>query len=128
MTELAAYLICFILVCLAIFQIALILGAPLGKFAWGGYHEVLPQKLRIGSAIAIITYVIFAIFVLEQVGSINVLQNAQLPQAGVWAMVGYFALGIPLNAISKSKPERMVMTPVVMMLFLLSIFVAVYGT
>ena len=49
-----------ILLALAIFQLALALGAPLGRFAWGGQHRVLPVRLRIGSAIAIVIYAVIA--------------------------------------------------------------------
>ena len=34
---------------LAIFQIALAAGAPLGKYAWGGEHITLPLNLRLGA-------------------------------------------------------------------------------
>jgi len=33
-----------------------------------------------------------------------------------WVLTGYFALGIVLNGISRSKPERLVMTPTVLVL------------
>ena len=39
-------------------------------------------------------------------------------------MTGYFALGVPLNAISRSRPERLVMTPVVLLLALCCLVVA----
>ena len=45
--QLAAIAACVILAALAIFQAALIAGAPLGRFAWGSQHSVLPTKLRI---------------------------------------------------------------------------------
>ncbi|MNT99564.1 hypothetical protein D3C72_2424410 [compost metagenome] len=43
---------------------------------------------------------------------------------GVWIVVGYFALGVPLNAISRSRPERWVMTPVVTVLVASSLVLA----
>jgi hypothetical protein len=39
-------------------------------------------------------------------------------------ILGYTALGIPLNAISRSPPERFTMTPVVAALFVLVLTVA----
>jgi hypothetical protein len=41
-----------------------------------------------------------------------------------WVIVAYLALGIPLNAISRSKPERYTMTPVVIVLVVLGVVVA----
>ena len=41
---------------LAVFQVALALGAPLGEAAYGGTHTDLPVALRITSAFAAIVY------------------------------------------------------------------------
>jgi len=43
---------------------------------------------------------------------------------GMWVVFAYVVLGIPLNAISRSKPERYTMTPVVAVLAVLSLLVA----
>ena len=52
MSLIATFLIVF-LSGLVIFQTLLAFGAPFGKAAWGGQHDaVLPQKLRISSAIS----------------------------------------------------------------------------
>ena len=42
----------------------------------------------------------------------------------MWVVFAYFVLGIPVNAISRSKPERYAMTPVVTILAVLSLLVA----
>ena len=44
--QVAAIAACILMAALAVFQAALIAGAPLGRFAWGGQHDVLPAKLR----------------------------------------------------------------------------------
>ena len=51
MTTFAALLTCLVLGALAIFQGLLALGAPLGRFAWGGRHRVLPLSLRAGGLV-----------------------------------------------------------------------------
>ena len=43
----------------------------------------------------------------------------------MWVVFAYFALGIFLNAISRSKPERYVMVPVTIVLTVLSFFLAI---
>ena len=48
----AAAGVCVLLGGLAVFQALLALGAPLGAFAWGGQHRVLPTRLRVGSAVS----------------------------------------------------------------------------
>ena len=123
MTLIAAWLACAILAALAVFQAALITGAPLGHFAWGGQHRVLPRNLRIGSIVSIVLYAFFAAIILQRAGVIAVLP-APVADVGIWVVAAYLALGIPLNAISRSLPERYTMTPVVIALFALVLTVA----
>src|SRR5687767_5409857 len=111
MTLAAAIVACLILAALAVFQALLIAGRPLGRYAWGGQHEVLPRNLRIGSAISIALYAVFAIIILESAGVADMLPDV-VAEVGIWVLTAYFALGIVMNGISRSKPERAVMTPV----------------
>src|ERR671917_227371 len=62
-----------LLAALAVFQTALICGAPLGRFAWGGQHVVLPSRLRIGSAVSLVLYALFALLVLQAAGVVSLL-------------------------------------------------------
>jgi hypothetical protein len=104
-----------ILALLAVFQLALAAGAPLGHYAWGGQHRVLPRNLRIGSVVSIAIYALIAAILLGLV---------PFAEVGRWVVFAYFVLGIVVNAISRSKPERYVMTPVVTALAVLSLLVA----
>lgn len=112
MTTLAAVIAIIILAALSVFQIALICGAPLGRFAWGGQHRVLPPKLRIGSFSSIIIYVIFILFASTKAGIASIITNQTALNVGLWVITLYLFFGVFLNAISKSKPERNLMTPV----------------
>ena len=100
------------LLLLTLFQIALILGAPLGRFAWGGGSKVLPLRLRIASFTSIILYLIFAAFVASKAGMLPVIDNKEVLSTGMWIFTVYFFIGIAMNAISRSKPERNLMTPI----------------
>jgi hypothetical protein len=84
---------------------------------------VLPRNLRIGSVVSIVLYALFAAIVLQRAGVIAVLP-APVADVGIWVVAAYLALGIPLNAISRSLPERLTMTPVVVALFALVVTVA----
>ncbi|MCW4386349.1 hypothetical protein OH146_11250 [Salinibacterium sp. SYSU T00001] len=123
MAGVAAVLILVILAALAVFQLALIAGAPLGRFAWGGQYRVLPTKLRVGSVVSIVLYVLFAGVVLDKVGVIDVFADA-VADVAMWVLFAYFTLGILMNAISRSKPERYVMTPVCVVLAAASLVIA----
>jgi hypothetical protein len=116
MNEIIAWSLCVIFGLLAVFQAALASGAPLGHFAWGGQHRVLPRHLRIGSVVSIATYGLFAVIALEKAGVVNLFGNQTFIDVMVWILVGYFALGIGLNALSRSKPERYTMTPLLVLL------------
>lgn len=123
MIECIAYAACGVLATLTLFQIALILGAPIGHFAWGGAHRILPTKLRIGSIVAVLLYGLFAFFILNKAGLVTTLPES-VTSVGMWVMTGYFVLGIGMNAISRSKLERMVMTPVAFILAVLFLLVS----
>lgn len=120
----AAIAFCVLIAGVAVFQLALIAGAPLGRFAWGGGHERLPTALRIGSAVSIVIYAILAVIMLERAGLISALPHPAIASIGIWVIVGYLALGVVMNAISRSKPERYTMTPLVLVLMLLALTVA----
>lgn len=124
MTKSIAKTIVAILVAFSLFQFALILGAPLGHFAWGGQHEVLPVSYRFGSAVAIALYVLFAVIAIDRSGVRKIFHNPRFSYVGAWIVVAYLGLGIVLNAASRSEPERYTMTPLVLVLFALFFIIA----
>jgi hypothetical protein len=71
--DLAAIVAAALLTVVAIFQIALALGAPLGDAAWGGRHQgVLPRGLRVASALAgIVIYPLIIVYALASAGLIT---------------------------------------------------------
>ena len=124
----AAIIFCTLFGALAVFQLALALGAPLGRFAWGGGHERLPTPLRIGSAISIALYALFCAIIAERAGLMALFPWSSFSSIGAWIVTGYLGLGIVMNAISRSKPERYTMTPLVIVLFATALIVAMSET
>jgi len=104
-----------LLAVLAALQIALAAGAPLGRFAWGGRHDVLPRNLRIGSVAAVLIYAVFALFLLSKAGLVSIVGEPLLT-IGMWVIVVYLALNSVLNLLSGSRFERSVMTPVALVM------------
>jgi len=115
MAHIAAYIFAGVMAALGVFQIALAAGAPLGRFAWGGAHERLPAPLRIGSVISLLIYGACTAIVLDRSGLIDVVPD-YVSQPGAWVVAGFLSLGVVMNAISRSKPERFAMTPVALAL------------
>lgn len=109
---------------LALFQITLVVGAPLGRFAWGGNHDRLPPRLRAGSAVAVIVYIGFAGLALGRA------QVITTPLAGLdlaiamWAVTGYLLFSVLPNASSKSRYEKRLMTPISAALAMLALAVS----
>lgn len=124
MAETAAILLCILLASLTVFQLALILGAPIGRYAWGGQHATLPMRLKIGSVTSIVLYAVIAMIVLNQANIITFFDRQTTGSVAIWVLVVYFTVGIPLNAASRSKPERNVMTPLVAVLMVLTLTIA----
>ena len=113
MVEAAAVVAYVLLGALAVLQIALAAGAPLGHLAWGGTYRVLPRGLRIASAVSVLVYALFAWIIQGAVSSLDRFGD-YIPDkpAGIWVLTGYFGLGVVVNLVSRSRPERFVMTPV----------------
>ncbi|MBT2517898.1 hypothetical protein J7E29_10670 [Streptomyces sp. ISL-90] len=120
----AAIALCVVLGLLAVFQLALIAGAPLGHFAWGGADRVLPASKRIGSVVSIVLYAAFAWIFLMKAGLVAGVLPELAVDIAAWVIVAYFGLGIVMNLMSRSKQERWTMTPVAAVLFVLSLIVA----
>lgn len=110
---------------LVLFQLALAFGAPWGRFAWGGQHTgVLPTGYRIGSAVSVLVYVVIALLAFDRVGVLQLVPDA-VSRVGMWIVFGLLAAGVVMNAISRSKHERVTATPVALVLALLAFLIAV---
>lgn len=124
MLTVAVVVACALLTALAVFQLALALGAPWGRFAWGGQHErELPARLRVGSALTILAYAVFAVVLLDRADVVDLLPD-NVSQIAAWVLFGYFTLGTVMNAISRSRQERLVMTPATLVLAVCTLLVA----
>ena len=115
MTQTAAWIFLFVVALLALFQIALAAGAPWGRFAWGGAQAKLPVALRIGSVVSLLIYSACAVIVSDRAMLIDVVGD-DVSGVGAWVVAGFLSLGVVMNAISRSKPERFTMTPVALVL------------
>lgn len=99
-------------------------GRPWGRLAWGGANAVLSSKMRLASGLSTFIYLAFGWIILEQAGLISILGSPQWLGSVVWALAAYLFIGVLMNAVSRSRPERLVMTPLALALALLTLFVA----
>jgi hypothetical protein len=112
-----------LLVVLVGFQLALALGAPWGAAAWGGAHEgVLPTGLRVASGVVgVVVYPAIGWLLAVAGGLVD--PGWEVPVWAVWLLVGFFGLGAVVNAISRSRPER-IWAPVSLALAIASAVIA----
>ena len=108
---------------LAVFQIALAAGAPLGRLAWGGKNRILPTRNRIASLASVAVYALIALVALDRSGLVDVLPEL-VARIAMWVIFGYLVVSIVPNLLSKSPMERAVMTPVSALLAALALVIA----
>lgn len=106
--EIAAIIAAVLMGIVAVFQLALALGAPAGFAAWGGWHEgVLPTRLRIASGVVgLIVYPALMVYVLATAGVIDATWVPARGRLGMWILTGIFVLGGFANLASRSRRER----------------------
>ncbi len=113
LTLLAAVVALVLFAGLVVFQLALALGAPWGRAAYGGQNPgVLPHRLRVSSVVSAVVWTGVAL-VVGRHGGIPAwapLPDAWLPVA-IWVVVGVLALAVVLNTITRSTVERAIWAP-----------------
>jgi hypothetical protein len=122
-----ALLATLILSLVALLQVLLAAGAPLGRLAWGGEHRVLPAKLRLGSVAAVPLLLLAAWAILARVDLVLPGTDVALVPVGTWIFGGLFVLNTLGNLASKSQVERIVMTPLTLILAACFIAVSLMG-
>jgi hypothetical protein len=120
----AAVIAALLLAIVAVFQLLLAAGLPLGRAAWGGEHRVLPPKLRAGSAAAALVLAAAGWVVLARADLAGPGTQSTAIRLATWVFTGFFALNTLGNLASRSRIERAVMTPATLLLVACFIVVA----
>ncbi|MFC5928820.1 hypothetical protein [Cryobacterium melibiosiphilum] len=99
------------------FQIALAVGAPWGRAAYGGATERPTARMRVSSAVASVIWALIAVVTLNRGGHRvpSVVPGRAVPVV-MWIAVGLLAVGSVLNVITPSRLERMIWAPVTLVL------------
>lgn len=111
---------------LALFQLMLAVGLPLGKLAWGGQARVLPKRLRWASLASAGVAMIGAIALSQAAGLLAGPFPAGVLRAVLGALCLLFTFSIVGNALSENRPERLHGVPLASVLSLSS-GVAAFG-
>lgn len=111
---------------LTVMQVLFIGGLPIGEYAWGGQHRTATPRLRRAAVVAIVLYALFAALLLSRAGILPG-GDTTVVAAPTWVLFAYCAASIVLNAVSRSRRERIVQTPVSILLALSVLIIAISG-
>ena len=121
----AAIVLLVILGALAVFHVVMLAGAlPVG-IAWGGQASSSRETLMVLETVGLVVTVLFAAVVGAKVGFIGGTRFRGAARIGMWVMSGYFVLNVVGNLASTSGLERMIFTPVSVVVALLALRLAV---
>lgn len=107
-----------------VFQTVLAAGSPWAVAAWGGQYTVLPLRLRIASAAAVVVLSLGCWVLLARANLMNPGAQSRTIRIACWAFAAYLALNTLANGLSPSRIERNVTTPVSAILSVCFIVVA----
>ncbi|MBN8942331.1 MAG: hypothetical protein J0H01_22690 [Rhizobiales bacterium] len=108
----------------ALFQLALALGAPWGHLAMGGaVPGAYPPGMRVAALVQVAVLGLAGLIVFVRAGLV-LPQWMPLSRRLVWGVVGLLAVSAVLNLITPSPTERLVWSPVALILLLSSLRVA----
>ena len=127
MVTIAAAAFVLLAALLALFQLALVAGAPLGHLTQGGTHPGrLPPANRAVAGVSALLAAAFVGIVLTRVGWVAPERQAAA-RLWVWGVVDLSALSLLANAASRSRAERALWVPVAMLMLATSLVVALSG-
>jgi hypothetical protein len=109
---------------IAAFQVALALGVPWGRAAYGGSSETLPPELRVASAVAAVVWLLAAAVVLGRGGYWGSPRRSTAFRWGTWLVAGLLGLGALVNFASSSPWERLGWGPLALLLAIGCVVVA----
>ena len=109
----------------ALFQLALVLGAPLGEYAFGGQNVgKLPLVYRIGSAVSLLIMLALAGHYLAQLGVFTPILPEPQNSWVNWVLVGFAALAALMNNITRSQKEKRLWGGTTLAMLLAAVIVA----
>jgi hypothetical protein len=122
--RLAAKVFCALLAIVALFQLALALGAPWGRVAMGGaFPGAYPPAMRVAALVQIAVLGLIGLVALSRAG-LMLPRWRQSSRWLIWAVVAFLGAGVILNLITPSAMERAIWAPVAILLFLSGLRVA----
>lgn len=125
MVTIAALIQAVIALGVAAFQVALVAGAPWGEYAMGGQNKgELPKSLKISSGASAVFMLAQSGHYLAQAGILTPLLDATWNNVANWFWFAFTVIGLVLNSITRSKKERNLWVPVLLVSTICTLLVA----
>ena len=122
----AAGFLVFAYVATAFFQIAIVLGAPLGEYAYGGQNPgILNLPLRIASAFSALVMFAIAGHYLAQLGVFTPLLDEAGNSIANWGFAVFAGLSAIANNVTRSQKEKRLWGGTTIAMLLAAVIVAV---
>ncbi|WP_124100020.1 hypothetical protein [Ruminococcus sp. Marseille-P6503] len=94
-----------------VLSILIICGLPLGELTMGGQYKIFPKGLRIILVGQLVLQIFFVVIILQMGGFIPLWFSDNITKIICIVMAIYLSFNTVINFISKSKKEKLVMTP-----------------
>jgi hypothetical protein len=106
---------------MALLQVSLTFGSPLGEYALGGQHKILPRKMRYLSTAYALLFIFIGTCYLQKGSIVNIGLNSSIVTGFIIVNTLFLGYAIIGNSfLTKSKKEKYVMTPFSIIQFVLS--------
>jgi len=111
MIQVAAIVGAILFFAVSLLYTAVTFGAPLGEYLMGGKYKILPPKVRVMTGVSVIVQLLVICVLLQAGGIIGALLPAVVMKPLGYFFAAYFSLNVVMNLFSKSKKEKLLMTP-----------------
>jgi hypothetical protein len=126
LADFASWFLVIATISVALFQLAIVLGAPIGEYAFGGQMTgVLPTRYRVSSVFSMLLMLAIAGHYLAQLGFFEPLLPPNLNAISNWGFVAFFVLAAIMNNITKSQQEKRVFGSTTIAMVLAAVMVAI---
>ena len=100
-----------LLLIVAVMEVLLIIGLPLGEFTMGGKFKVLPPLFRLFAGLSIVLQLFGAAMILQCGGLMKYWFSGNTVKIICLVYAAFFGVNTLMNLVSHSKKEKYVMTP-----------------
>ena len=125
--NIASILCAIITLGMALLQLSLIFGSPLGEYVLGGQNKVLPKNMRFVSSSFTLIFIFIGMAYLQRGNVVNFGFNSGVLNTIIIVNTLFLAYAIVGNGLlTKSKKEKYLMTPLSIIQFILSVITLFY--